>query len=88
MRIAVINETSAGDRNADVLKALEGRGHEIFNCGMTKGGQAPELTYIHTGLLAGLPAAGAWMVRIKQFFGWVLIAMGEYFVFTAGNLWI
>lgn len=54
MRIAVINETSAGDRNADVLKALDGRGHEIVNCGMKKGGEKPELTYIHTGLLAGL----------------------------------
>ena len=27
MRIAVINETSAADRNADILAALEGRGH-------------------------------------------------------------
>jgi ribose 5-phosphate isomerase RpiB len=54
MRIAVINETSAGDRNGDILKALEGRGHEIVNCGMKKGGEKPELTYIHTGLLAGL----------------------------------
>jgi len=54
MRIAVINETSAGDRNGDVVKALEGRGHDIVNCGMKKGGQTPELTYIHTGLLAGL----------------------------------
>jgi ribose 5-phosphate isomerase RpiB len=54
MRIAVINETSAGDRNGDVVKALDGRGHEIVNCGMKKGGAVPELTYIHTGLLAGL----------------------------------
>ena len=54
MRIAVINETSAGDRNGDVVRALDGRGHEIVNCGMKKGGEAPELTYIHTGLLAGL----------------------------------
>lgn len=54
MRIAVINETSAGDRNGDVVRALEGRGHEIVNCGMKKGGAEPELTYIHTGVLAGL----------------------------------
>jgi len=38
MRIAVINETSSADRNADILAALEGRGHEIFNVGMTKSG--------------------------------------------------
>jgi ribose 5-phosphate isomerase RpiB len=54
MRIAIINETSAADRNGDVVRALEGRGHEIVNCGMKKCGEAPELTYIHTGLLAGL----------------------------------
>jgi ribose 5-phosphate isomerase RpiB len=36
MRIAVINETSAADRNADILAALEGRGHEIINAGMRK----------------------------------------------------
>ena len=54
MKIAVINETSAGDRNADVMAALEGRGHEVINAGMTKTGGQPELTYIHTGLLAAL----------------------------------
>ena len=36
MKIAVINETSAADRNSDILKALEGRGHEVLNAGMTK----------------------------------------------------
>ena len=57
----------------------------VFALGM---GTLQILVGTFSGLLAGLPAAGAWMVRIKQFFGWVLIAMGEYFVFTAGNLWI
>jgi ribose 5-phosphate isomerase RpiB len=54
MRIAVVNETSAADRNADILAALAGRGHEIINAGMTKNGQPPELTYIHTGLIAAI----------------------------------
>ncbi len=54
MRIAVINETSAADRNADILAALEGRGHTILNAGMVKNGAQPELTYIHTGLYAAL----------------------------------
>ena len=54
MRIAVINETSAADRNADILAALEGRGHDIVNAGMRKNGEKPELQYIHTGLLAAL----------------------------------
>jgi ribose 5-phosphate isomerase RpiB len=54
MKIAVLNETSAADRNADILHALEGRGHEVINAGMTKNGTQPELTYIHTGFLAAL----------------------------------
>ncbi len=54
MRIAVINETSAADRNADILAALEGRGHTIINAGMVRNGAKPELTYIHTGLYAAM----------------------------------
>jgi len=54
MRIAVINETSAADRNAAILAALEGRGHTIINAGMTQNGAQPELTYIHTGLIAAI----------------------------------
>lgn len=54
MKIAVINETSAADRNADILEALKGLGHEVINVGMKKSGEMPELTYIHTGFLAAL----------------------------------
>lgn len=54
MKIAVINETSAADRNADILAALDGFGHEIVNVGMKKNGEQPELQYIHTGLQAAL----------------------------------
>ena len=54
MKIAVINETSAADRNADILTALEGRGHEIINAGMTQNGAQPELLYNHTGLMSAL----------------------------------
>lgn len=54
MKIAVINEISAADRNADILKALEGRGHEILNLGNTKGSDSPGLLYIHTGLMSAL----------------------------------
>lgn len=54
MKIAVINETSAADKNKDILAALEGRGHEVINAGMTKTGGQPELTYIHTGFLSAL----------------------------------
>lgn len=54
MKIAVINETSAADRNADILAALDGRGHEIINAGMTQNGTQPELLYNHTGLMTAL----------------------------------
>jgi len=54
MRIAVINETSAAGRNADILAALDGLGNEVINAGMKKAGEAPELSYIHTGLMAAV----------------------------------
>ena len=54
MRIAVVNETSAADKNGDIRAALEGRGHQIVNAGMTKSGTRPELLYIHTGLISAI----------------------------------
>lgn len=54
MKIAVINETSAADRNADIMAALQGRGHDVLNVGMKKNFDIPELQYIHTGLLSAL----------------------------------
>jgi len=54
MKIAVINEISAADRNADILKALDGRGFEVFNLGNTSASDSPELLYIHTGLMAAV----------------------------------
>ncbi|MDY0093296.1 MAG: RpiB/LacA/LacB family sugar-phosphate isomerase [Candidatus Vecturithrix sp.] len=54
MKIAVINETSAADKNVDILSALEGRGHEIINVGMTKNGEKPELLYTHTGFMSAI----------------------------------
>ncbi len=41
-----------------------------------------------TGLLANIPKADMWMVRVKKVFGWILIAMAEYFLITAGKFWI
>ncbi len=54
MIIAVINEVSAADKNADILAALEGRGHQVINAGMASREGKPELTYIHTGLMAAI----------------------------------
>ncbi len=52
MQIAVVNETSTGDRNCAVLAALDGFGHEIVNVGMTQRGVPPELSYVHTAFIS------------------------------------
>ncbi len=53
MKIAVISEVSARHRNDDIIAALKGCGHKIINIGMTEGEYTTELTYIHTGFMAG-----------------------------------
>lgn len=54
MNIAVINETSAADRNGYIVAALHDTGHRVMNCGMSEKGASPELQYVHTGLMAAL----------------------------------
>lgn len=54
MKIAVINEISAADRNADILRALDDRGFEVLNLGNTSSKDDPGLLYIHTGLMSAL----------------------------------
>jgi ribose 5-phosphate isomerase RpiB len=54
MRIAVVNEASSADKNAAVVAALEGRGHQVLNIGMTGPQDVPALSYVHTGLITGI----------------------------------
>jgi len=54
MRIAVVNEVSAAEKNRDIMSALSGFDHEVVNVGMKKASDSPELTYIDTGFLAAL----------------------------------
>lgn len=54
MRIAVVSEVSARDKNPAIVAALEPWGAEIHNVGMTADGNEAELTYLHTGLIAAL----------------------------------
>ncbi len=54
MKIALINEISAAARNADILRALDGRGHEVLNLGNTSAQDTLPLQYIHTGLMSAL----------------------------------
>ena len=54
MKIAVINEISAADKNADILRALEDRGHTILNLGNLHSTDSPALLYTNTGLMSAL----------------------------------
>lgn len=55
VKIAVVNELSARDKNPFIIKALLDKGCEVINIGMTDGDFAGEpLTYIHTGLVAAI----------------------------------
>lgn len=54
MKIAVINEGSTKHRNGDIMKALDGMGHEVFNLGMKNVEGEPDLTYVETGFLTAL----------------------------------
>jgi cytochrome c-type biogenesis protein len=40
------------------------------------------------GLLASLPKSGMWMTRVSHISGWILLAVGEYFLVQAGVLWV
>ena len=52
MKIAVINEFSAKQRNKDILVGLESVDAQVFNVGMSGAEDEPTLTYIHTGFMA------------------------------------
>ena len=41
-----------------------------------------------TGFLLALPKPGMWTNVIQKIFGWFMIALGEYFLFRAGMLFI
>lgn len=55
MKIAVINEVSASQRNLDIVNALEQTvDAEILNCGMHNPEEEPSLTYIQTSYMASI----------------------------------
>jgi len=54
VRVAVVNEISAADKNAAIMSALKGRGLEVLNAGMTSKGDEPQLLYTHTGFISAL----------------------------------
>jgi ribose 5-phosphate isomerase RpiB len=50
----VVSETSAVDKNPQILAALADRGLEVVNAGMTGSGDPVELQYLHSGLVSAL----------------------------------
>jgi len=40
-----------------------------------------------SGLISALPRSGEWMIKVKKGFGWVMIAIAEYFILQAGIYW-
>lgn len=54
LKLAVITETSTAAKNKDILGALDGLGHTVFNVGMKGTGGEGELTTVETGLMSAL----------------------------------
>lgn len=55
MKIAVINEVSASNKNADIVNALhKTTDAKVLNVGMKDPEQVPSLTYIHTSYMAAI----------------------------------
>ena len=54
MRVAVISEVSAADKNPAIMAALSGRGLELINAGMRSKSDEPQLLYTHTGFMSAL----------------------------------
>jgi len=40
------------------------------------------------GLLTSLPKSGMWMTKVSHISGWILLAVGEYFLIQAGMVWL
>ncbi|MBF0123625.1 MAG: sulfite exporter TauE/SafE family protein, partial [Candidatus Omnitrophica bacterium] len=57
----------------------------IFSVGS---GTSLVLAGTFSGFLASLPKAGIWMVRIKKATGFILLALAEYYVIKAGQLFL
>jgi cytochrome c-type biogenesis protein len=43
---------------------------------------------LSSGSLARLPRAGGWMLWVKRFFAVAMIAVGEWYLISAGKLWL
>ncbi|MDP2790259.1 MAG: RpiB/LacA/LacB family sugar-phosphate isomerase [Rectinemataceae bacterium] len=54
MRVAVVNEISAADKNAAIIATLGERGLEVVNAGMRSKSDQPPLLYTHTGFISAL----------------------------------
>ena len=46
------------------------------------------LVGVSSGTLARLPRSGVWMSWVKRGFGFVMLAVAEYYLIKMGQLWI
>lgn len=54
MKVAIITEGSTKNHNADLVKATEGLGLEVYNLGMKNVENEPDLNYMDTAFLSAL----------------------------------
>ena len=78
---------------ASLLVYVGSRHHVVYGCALlfTFGygvGFLMILLGTFTGLLSSIPKSGAWLERVKNFFGWVLIFAAEFFLIKMGGLLI
>lgn len=57
----------------------------VFSLGM---GSLLIVVGTFSGVLAALPRSGKWMVGVKKVLGLIMLALGEYFLVRAGQLWL
>ena len=57
----------------------------VFSMGM---GALLLLVGTFSGVMSTLPRSGNWMIWIKKGMAFLIILVGEYFIFSAGKVWI
>jgi cytochrome c-type biogenesis protein len=57
----------------------------VFSLGM---GSLLVVVGTFSGVLVSLPKSGRWMLAVKKLLGFVMLALGEYFLIRAGQLWL
>lgn len=54
MKVAIVNESSAADKNAMLAETVSSLGHEVVNIGMKSADDEHKLNYLHIGVLTAV----------------------------------